>query len=207
MLSATSDNMSWILIMNRSILFLLVTCFSDLAIAEACIQFVDDEERLACFDATRACAAIQSNSGRLDCFDNAYLDADSSNAQAKVRDMPVEVPMEPDASVDPSSQVQLSDNDKKPESAENSTSPEKFGKDAHLDAPEDYIEATIVEVTTNARKIDYLRLDNGHIWRENEDSRVRFKVGQKVKIEEGILGSFNLTMEGTRKTVKVKRIK
>jgi hypothetical protein len=193
--------------MNRSILFLLVTCFSDLAIAEACIQIVDDEERLACFDATRACAAIQSNSGRLDCFDSAYLDADSSNAQAKVRDMPVEVPMKPDASVDHASQVQVSDNDKKPVSAENSTSTDKFGKETRLDTPEEYIEATIVEVITNSLRIDYLRLDNGHTWRENEDSRVRFKVGRKVKIEEGIFGSFNLTMEGTRKTVKVKRVK
>ena len=181
--------------------------FSNLAFAEACIQIVDDEERLACFDATRACATIQSNSGRLDCFDSAYLDADSSNAQAEDRNMPVEVPVEPEASVDHSSQVQLSDNDKKPESAEDSTSPEKFGKKKSLDAPKEYIEATIVEVITNALKIDYLRLDNGHIWRENEDSRVRFKVGRKVKIEEGVFNSFNLTMEGTRKAVKVKRVK
>ena len=193
--------------MSRTTFIFLAAGFSNLAFAEACIQIVDDEERLACFDATRACATIQSNSGRLDCFDIAYLDADSSNAQAKVRDMPVEVPMEPDASVDHSSQVQLSDNDKKLESAENSTSPEKFGKEAHLDAPKDYIEATIVEVTTTSLKIDYLRLDNGHIWRENEDRHVRFKVGRKVKIEQGILGSFNLTMEGTRKIVKVKRVK
>ncbi len=193
--------------MSRTTFIFLAAGFSNLAFAEACIQIVDDEERLACFDATRACTTIQSNSGRLDCFDSAYLDADSSNAQAKVRDMPVEVPMEPDTSVDHSSQVQLSDNDKKPKSAENLTSTEKFGKETRLDAPEEYIEATIVEVITNALKIDYLRLDNGHIWRENEDSRVRFKVGRKVKIEEGVLSSFNLTMEGTRKTVKVKRIK
>jgi hypothetical protein len=57
--------------MNRSILFLLVTGFSDLAIAEACIQIVDDEGRLACFDTTRACATIQSDGGRLECFDSA----------------------------------------------------------------------------------------------------------------------------------------
>lgn len=207
MLSATSNNIFWILIMNRSILFLLVTCFSDLAIAEACIQFVDDEERLACFDATRACAAIQSNSRRLDCFDSAYLDADSSNAQAKIRDTSDEGPVEPDASEDHSSQVKLSGDEKKPESAEISTLPEEFGKKKKLDTPKESIEATIVTVTTNALKIDYLRLDNGHVWRENEDSRVRFKVGRRVKIEEGIMGSFNLTMEGTGKIVKVKRVK
>lgn len=193
--------------MSRITFFFLVAGFSNLAFAEACIQIVDDEERLACFDASRACATIQSNSGRLDCFDSAYLDADSSNSQAEVPDVPVEVLVEADASVDHSSQVQLSDNDEKPESAEDSTSIEKFGKETRLDAPEEYIEATIVEVITNALRIDYLRLDNGHIWRENEDSRVRFKVGRKVKIEEGILGSFNLTMEGTRKIVKVKRVK
>ncbi len=193
--------------MSQTTFIFLIAGFSNLAFAEACVEIVDDQERLACFDATRVCATIQSNSGRLDCFDSAYSDADSSKAQAEVRAMPVEVPVEPDASVDHSSQVQLSDNDKKPESAENSTSTEEFGKETRLDAPKEFIEATIVEVITNALKIDYLRLDNGHIWRENEDSRVRFKVGRKVTIEEGIFSSFNLTMEGTRKTVKVKRVK
>jgi U3 small nucleolar RNA-associated protein 14 len=193
--------------MNRSILFLLVICFSDLAIAEACIQIVDDEERLACFDATRACATIPSNSGRLDCFDSAYLDADSSNAQAKIRDTSDEGPVEPDASLDHSSQVKLSGDEKKPESAEISTLPDEFGKKKKLDTSEESIEATIVKVTTNALKIDYLRLDNGHVWRENEDNHVRFKVGRMVRIEEGMMGSFNLTMEGTGKIVKVKRVK
>jgi hypothetical protein len=121
--------------------------------------------------------------------------------------MSVEAPLEPDASADHSSQVQLPDDDRKPESTGHSDSPEKFEKKKNLNAPGEYIEATIVEVITRAPKIDYIRLDNGHIWREIEDSRTRFKVGQKVKIEEGIFGSFNLTMKGTRKAVKVKRVK
>ena len=192
--------------MSRTTFIFLLACFSNLAFAEACLQIVDDEERLACFDATRACATIQSNSARLDCFDSAYLDGDSSNAQATVRDMPVEAPLETDASVAQSSQVQNSNNDKKPSSAEKPIATENFGKRS-VDAPKEQIEATIVEVMTNAHKIDYLWLDNGQIWRENEDNRVRFKDGQKVKIEGGIFNSFNLTTQGSKKIVKVKRVK
>lgn len=193
--------------LSRITFFILVAGFSNLVFAETCIHIVDNEERLACFDATRVCATIQSNSGRLDCFDSAYADAYSSNVQTNVRDLPAEESVEPDASADHSGQVQLSDDDRKSEPVENSTSREKFGRKTRLDATIEYIEATIVEVMTNALKIDYLLLDNGHIWRENEDSRVRFKVGQNVKIEQGMFGSFNLTAEGTRKTVKVKRVK
>lgn len=184
-----------------------MVAFSNLAFGDACIQIVDDVERLACFDATRACANIQSNSGRLDCFDSAYSDSGSSIPQADASDKSHEVPIEPGTSVGDSSQVKLSEVDKKPEPAEISAAPEEFGKKKKRDASKPFVEASIVEVTSNELKIDYLRLDNGHIWRENEDSRVRFKVGQMVKIEEGIFNSFNLTMEGTRKIVKVKRVK
>jgi hypothetical protein len=193
--------------LGRTTFFILVAGFSNLAFAEVCIQIVDDDERLACFDATSSCATIQSNSRRLDCFDNAYSDADSSNAPAKVLDVTAEASIKPAESASQSSQVQISDNDKKPEPAEISTSTENIGKKTIVDAPDEYIKATIVEVMTNALKIDYLWLDNGHIWRENEDSRVRFKVGQKVTIENGIFGSFNLTIKDTNKTVKVKRVK
>jgi len=195
--------------MSRTTFFFLVAGFTNLAFADACIQIVDDGERLACFDATRACATIQSSSERLACFDSAYADADSANSRVEVRDAPVEVLAKPDASAVHSSQARISDNDRKPEPAEISASPEEFAKTKQKTRgePEDILEATIVEVTKNALKIDFLWLDNGHVWRENEDNHVRFKVGQKVRIEEGILGSFNLTTEGSKRAVKVKRVR
>jgi len=114
--------------------------------------------------------------------------------------------VKPDATVAEPSQARVSDNDKTPNSAENPTAPDNFGTRT-VDAPMEHVEAIIVEVTTSAHKIDYLRLDNGQIWRENEDNRIRFKSGQKVKIEVGILSSFNLTTDGSNKILKVRRVK
>jgi len=193
--------------LSRATIFILLASFSNLAFAEACIQIGDDDERLECFDTARTCATIQSNSNRLACFDSAYSGDGSSNSQANLRNLPAELPSEADRSVDSSSDVQPSDNDELSESVEHATSPERFGLKTRPDIPEEYVEAAILDVKTNALKIDFLLLDNGHIWRENEDSRVRFKVGRKVVIENGILGSHNLTMEGTTKIIKVQRIK
>ena len=47
----------------------------------------------------------------------------------------------------------------------------------------------------------------GQIWREVEDSNFRFREGRKVTISEGILGSFDLQMEGYNKIVKVRRVR
>jgi len=39
-----------------------------------------------------------------------------------------------------------------------------FGRKKGFDEPVEHIEATIIEVMSNNVDIDYLRLDNGHIW-------------------------------------------
>jgi transcription antitermination factor NusG len=116
--------------------------------------------------------------------------------------------MEADTSVDSYPPVEKSDDGKKTGAAEIYASPEEFAERKTSGVVEEEgLTATILEVTTNPRKIDYLWLDNGHVWRETENSRVRFKAGRKVRIEEGIFRSFNMTMEGTDKIVKVRRVK
>ena len=84
--------------------------------------------------------------------------------------------------------------------------PEEYAERNNGRITDNRIESTIVDTTTNAHNIDFLRLANGHVWRENEDTRVRFSTGRKVTIEEGMFGSFNLTMEGESRTVKVNRV-
>ena len=172
------------MISSRIIFVTLLAGFSNLALAEACGKITDDEERLVCFDEARACATIQSDSGRLDCFDKAFSDTVSSHARVEVQDAP----------------VQTSDINTNSEAATQSSGSENSGSKGSF-------EATIVEVTTNSLKLDYLWLDNGQIWRENENSRVRFKPGQKVTIQDGILGSFNLTVGNSKKFIKVKRVR
>lgn len=149
--------------------------------AASCWQIESDVARLTCFDAARRCASIESDADRLACFDEAYAgDADNESPAAATHS---------------------------PAPAELSASPEDYADRTAGRSGRERIEATIVGITTNAHDIDFLTLDNGHVWRENEDSRVRFGTGSRVTIEEGMFGSFNLTMDGAPRSVKVKRVK
>ncbi len=218
--------------MNRLAFLILSSGICNLATADVCTQIADDKERLACFDAALACADIGTESGRLDCFDSAYSGADTLEMSVDDRsvpqdvieapDSPVEqstemqvaddrnvsqdVPEEPDPSGEQSAQVQIADDDKAPVVAKSSASSGDFAEERTSEAPKETIEGVIVEVKSNARDIDYLWLDNGQVWRETGDSRVRFKAGRNVIIKEGALGSNNLTMEGIDRNVKVKRV-
>ena len=174
--------------MNRSTLIILVAGLSNLAAAEDCSQIANDNERLACFD-------------------NAHRDSESTSLKSEALDVPVEATVATGVAVDPADQAQTSGHSKTEEASRKSDSAEDFGKKQGFDMPTEYIEATIVEVLTNSLDIDYLRLDNGQVWREYEDSRFRFKVGRRVKIEEGAFGSFDLTVEGSSRVMKVKRMR
>ena len=70
-----------------------------------------------------------------------------------------------------------------------------------------FIEASIIRIQTNANRVNYLELDNGQVWRETEKGRLRFKIGQKVRIESGLLSSYKLKVVGKKLSVKVKRLK
>ena len=194
--------------MNRLRFFFLPLCFSGPALAEVCTHLEDDAERLACFDAGVRCSSIDSDSDRLRCFDQVYDrvydDAESGIEQA------VDTSRHSDGGTAVDS-VQSEPNG--PDDAAGNTgtvaaasSPEDFGKREPSDVQE-YIEATIVEIRTTGLKIDYLRLDNGQVWREVNDSRIRFKEGRRVTITEGILGSFDLQMEGDNRIAKVRRVR
>jgi len=192
--------------MGRLIFLILSTGIFNLATAQVCTQIADDEERLACFDAALACAAIRSESGRLECFDNAVSGARSSDIHVDDQHISQDEPAEADSPVAQSAQVQVADDDKMPDVAKSSAPSEAVVQEKTSEPPEEIIEAVIVELNSNKRDIDYLWLDNGQIWRETEDSRIRFKVGRKVTIKEGIFGSNNLTMEGIDRNAKVTRV-
>lgn len=189
-------------------LIFLMSCLPGLAFAQTCADIQDDTERLACFDVAGNCTSIQSVTERLACWDRARAGGDDlPSLPAEERR---EVPVQP-----PSAQAQVLepvdgsvvDGDSGVVETVSADSPDKFGEKKPLDAPKEYIEATIVEIKTTGLKIDYLRLDNGQVWRETQDSRMRFKEGRKVTITEGILNSYDLQMEGYNKIVKVKRIR
>lgn len=194
--------------MNRLRFFFLPLCFSGPALAEVCTHLEDDAERLACFDAGVRCSSIDSDSDRLRCFDQIY-DRVYGGAESGIEQTV-------DTSTHSAGDMAIASVQSEPNGPDNAagdtsttaaaSSPEDFGKREPSDVQE-YIEATIVEIRTTGLKIDYLRLDNGQVWREVNDSRIRFKEGRRVKITEGILGSFDLQMEGYNRIAKVRRVK
>ena len=193
--------------MNRSVFFCLLAVGCNLVKAQSCVEIVNPEDRLACFDAARACASIHSVIVRLECFDGVYFNSPSTAAATEEVQETVDVTVETEPS--PVPRVGLKVNRKKsaadPASVPTRT-PVDFGRKKSPKDPLEYIEGTILEVMQNTRRIDYIRLDNGQIWREIDDNRVRFKVGQTVRIEKGVLNTFNLRIDGVRKLIKVRRI-
>ena len=165
--------------MSPSRVFVLLIGLPGLTFAQVCSDIEDNAERLACYDAKN----------------------EPSSTVPGPPTNPAEQPFVPAPAEAP-----LPESRDRAETKVAAGAPEDFGKKEPLDAPKEYIEARIVKITTSGG-FDYLRLDNGQLWRESDwDSRVRFKEGRKVTITEGVLSSYDLKMEGRNKIVKVKRI-
>jgi len=155
------------------------------ATAASCTDIENADSRLACYDSTRNCTGIEDDSSRLACFDQGFARWAAANGQDEVA-----IHEAPGESL---SRAEKDDRDFPVPSAQRENIPQ--------------IDARIVAVQKGAYGIDYLTLDNDQVWRETQDSRVRFKVGQTVNIQPGILGSHNLRVSGVKRLVKVRRIK
>jgi len=171
---------------------LLMILFAPVAYAEPCVDIQDDGARLSCFDELKRCAVVKSGTRRLSCYDDGYIGAEEPMSGREV-------------TVTASEPVRVAPA-KSTEGRVAAEKPDDFGKRERPTDPVEYIEAEIVDVMTNKQRIDYLRLDNGQIWREAEDFRVRYKVGKRVRIEKAMLGSYNLRFDGLKKLVKVRRV-
>lgn len=66
--------------------------------------------------------------------------------------------------------------------------------------------AEVASVQRDPRGLQYLTLDNGQVWRELSNGRVRFAAGDRVELSRGALGSVNLRVEGRTGYVKVRRV-
>ncbi|UTA47120.1 hypothetical protein L1F30_13235 [Simiduia sp. 21SJ11W-1] len=69
------------------------------------------------------------------------------------------------------------------------------------------LHATVTAAEKAAYGKYYLTLDNGHVWREKEKSRFRYKAGTKIRIEKGALGANNLYVEDKAGFARVERVK
>lgn len=183
--------------MNPPRVILLLLGLPGLSLAQVCTEIADDAERLACYDARNTASVPAPAEAQVQPASAAAEPTASETAAPAATETPALESAVPATAENPA-----------PEAAAVATvaaeAPEEFGKKEPLDAPREYIEGTIVEIATGGG-IDYLRLDNGQVWREVESSGLRFKVGRKVTITEGILSSYDLQMEGYNNIVKVRR--
>ena len=207
--------------MFRSSVVLILTGSVNIAFAADCSEIEDSTDRLACYDAGLACMQIASDQKRLECLDGVFgglseelttsdvptpVTSDSSSEIAR-REAEVSARETEVAAREAEIAAREAEFAQQDASAE-ANAEDEFGKRwRDGDEPMDFIEATIVELKSNPFKVDYMRLDNGQVWREISDSRVRFKVGDKVIITEGILGSFDLQTDSSSQFIKVKRLK
>ncbi|MFT6436151.1 MAG: hypothetical protein ACJAVI_004208 [Candidatus Azotimanducaceae bacterium] len=201
--------------------------------AFSCVGIADSEKRLSCYDAAVLCQVKKVDGDRLACFDQAFDRAQSSLLVQPDSAVPADVatvvsgPMSSEAvttevrqanvsrqtsveTVPPAEAISVGEQIRSQKVGSKSTTSKvdegKFGlPDRGLSEDANYVEAVIVRVQTNAHRIDYLKLDNGQVWREVEDGRLRFKAGQKVRIEAGLLSSYKLKIVGKNLSVKVKR--
>jgi hypothetical protein len=92
--------------------------------------------------------------------------------------------------------------------------PEDFGKPPPEPGPGEITEiaATVVEFAKTPRGRSIFFLDNGQVWRQSEGDLIDVRAPSpgtpmKVRIETGVLGSYNLMVEGRNGLIKVQRLK
>jgi len=181
-----------------------------MAFADSCAGIDAENKRLACYDSGRSCFELLSDKSRLQCYDRAYSNSVqlSSPAATKVtQEEQISSSTPPaESSEELSSRDGEKDNSKDVPLVEDSDGDSEFGRKQTESKTQKFIESTITEVKRDANKIDYIWLENGQVWRETENFGVRYKVGNSVKIEKAVFGSYNLKSEGIVKLIKVRRI-
>ncbi len=168
----------------------------------------DSASLLSCFD---ECAQIEADDQRLQCYSSvADLMQGGFKGKAVVSETEVlQSRLEETQARVVEIEEQLEQAEEKIRQVE-ATQPEPeetFGKRNIRRQPDGFkVETTIAKVVDGANGITYLHLQNGQLWREVSDSRIRFRSGNKVAIEEGLLGSYRLELIDAGRKVKVRRI-
>jgi hypothetical protein len=69
------------------------------------------------------------------------------------------------------------------------------------------IQATIIEIKKAPRGELIITLDNGQVWRQTDNTRLKLRKDQVVIIKRGAFGSFFIRKENTNKRIRAKRVK
>jgi hypothetical protein len=182
----------------------------NMAFADSCAEIDAENKRLACYDNGRSCFEILSNESRLQCYDRAYPKSVQSPSPAAKEitqeEQIVNSTQSAESSEAISSKSGEEDHGKEMPVVVDSDEESEFGKISKESKTQKFIESTITEIKRDRNKIDYLWLENGQVWRETENFGVRYRVGNSVRIEKAVFGSYNLKSEGIVKLIKVRRI-
>ncbi|MGS2719461.1 hypothetical protein [Paraglaciecola aestuariivivens] len=91
----------------------------------------------------------------------------------------------------------------------NDDAEQRFGYE-HTQAPKGMLEKLSLPVS-KVNKTPFGRmvitLENGQVWRQSDKVRLKIKPGQNVTIERGVLGSFFMSTDQVKKSIRVKRVK
>lgn len=71
----------------------------------------------------------------------------------------------------------------------------------------DSIVANVVSIKKDPYKKYIITLDNGHVWKQSDSTRLKLTVGEDVIVKRGLLGSFFMGKEGKNKRMRVKRLR
>lgn len=71
----------------------------------------------------------------------------------------------------------------------------------------DSIVANVLSIKKNPYKKYIITLDNAHVWKQSDSTKLKISVGEAVIVKRGSLGSFFMSKEGTNKRLRVKRLK
>jgi hypothetical protein len=145
------------------------------------------------------CAKIQNSLSRLSCFDDLSI-AYKNNKDLAVNISTVNTPLK---STNPISTV------KTQAEKESDFGGEKIKKKQLLESG-NTLEAviyTILNIRKNAYKELTITFDNGQVWKQTDNRRLRLRVGDEVEISTAMLGTFLLKKVNAKKTIRVKRLK
>jgi hypothetical protein len=172
--------------MKRQLIWSIAGCLAALSAAAEtpyCADLADPEERLTCYDHLAECVTTHSADDRLACYDSAQVPR-SSTARTET---PAAEPAPPPA-----------------RTADEAFPLPNEAREAQEESSA--LVARIVKVEQGPRGYHYLTLDNGQVWRELTDGRMRFEPGDQVELSKGILGSVNLRLEDRTGYIKVRRV-
>lgn len=160
--------------------------------------FADRADKLA--DDLSKCMKVSSDKDRLQCFD-------------KLADKTI-VPIAPTKKIVSAKPIQ---GHIEPEQKHIEPEPEKtkaiedFSKEVLKKPPEDKgpnsITATISKVKQLIRGQWVIHFENGQKWQQKDSAKIKLKVGDFVRLKKGTMGTVYLYKEGSKRKIRVKRLK